>query len=180
MKFFKRIISIFFLRVLLGNFDCIQEHFLTFWKDKILSIFFPNFILDENFFCIEVFILSQISKKKGYQYNWRQLTSPPFCITLPCFSKCQNFPLCFSKETEKKIVTSSFFIFPKIVRRGDQGVVVFNYTDCLKENFSFPISVENWQKIFDFRSVKPDKIYFFPVFLVTTGCLDVNILDSRG
>ena len=139
--FLKEDVLILFLRVLFGNFDRIQEHFLTFWKDKILSIFFLFFskpYLGWEFFLYWSFLSwAKFLKKKVYQYNWRQLTFPPL-YNPPLFFKASKIFLCVSpKKLEKKIVTSSFFIFPKIVRRGDQGIVVFNYTDCLKENFPF-------------------------------------------
>ena len=87
--------SIFFLSLLFGNFDSIQSIFSSFEK-KNSFYFFPNLILNENFFLFLGFLcrVKFSKKKKGYQYNWRKLALP-LCNPFLVFESVKKFSLCF-------------------------------------------------------------------------------------
>ena len=154
--FKRRCINFIFCVFCLETLTVSKSIFSSFEKKKILSIFFQTLSGWEFFSVLRFFILSQISKKKDISII-EDNYPPPLCNTSLVFQSVKNFPILSVslRKLKKEIATFFFFCCAKIVRR---RVVVFNYTDCLKENFPFPISVENWQKIFHFRSVKPDKI----------------------
>ena len=93
-NFLKEDTLFFFPRVFSETLTVPKSIFSSFKKKKIRSIFFPyfflNLILDESLLLYWGFYPeTNFKKKKGYQYNWRQL--PFLCVIPPLFFRAFLF-----------------------------------------------------------------------------------------